>query len=255
MHPRLPKHIHPKEEPQTSHPWLSLARRTLLCPRHAGPGAAPLPGRHSGAFPPAPLPEKGKKQPKFFQAVVMKPQLGDRHFPGPEQPLRPGQQRRGAARTRIMGGGLRFLGHGCAPDPIPVRFGPSPDPGEGAGGMWRVFMAPGLFTAELGSGSGFPPPPRQPRTEAALDGIKTFLAFPGKGFPKTRCWRVNFNSQPCRMGQPCPPRAPRPPLGARRGHWGPRSCSPLLPDPVGSGYGVEIPNGARGSELVLLGGW
>ena len=41
-------------------------------------------------------------------------------------------------------------------------------------------MAPGLFTVEPGSGSGFP---KQPRTGAALAGIETFLSFPGKGFP------------------------------------------------------------------------
>lgn len=41
-------------------------------------------------------------------------------------------------------------------------------------------MAPGLLTVEWGSGRGFP---KQPRTSAALAGIKTFLSFPGKGFP------------------------------------------------------------------------
>lgn len=41
-------------------------------------------------------------------------------------------------------------------------------------------MALGLFTAEPGSGCGFP---EQPRTDTALAGIKTFLSFPGKGFP------------------------------------------------------------------------
>lgn len=183
MHPRLPIHIHPKEEPQNSQPWLLLAQETLLWPCHLAPALPRWPRGCSPAwqarrgFSSCSSPREGKKQPKFFQAVVMKPQRGDRHFPGPEQPLRPGQQRRGAA---AHGGGLHFGERGCTPSPIPVRFGPSPDPGEGAGGMRRAFMAPGLFTAELGSGSGFP---RQPRTEAALDGIKTFLAFPGKGFP------------------------------------------------------------------------
>lgn len=41
-------------------------------------------------------------------------------------------------------------------------------------------MAPGLFTVEPGSGSGFL---EQPCTGAALARIKTFLSFPGKGFP------------------------------------------------------------------------
>lgn len=41
-------------------------------------------------------------------------------------------------------------------------------------------MAPGLLTVERSSGGGLP---KQPHTSAGLAGIKTFLSFPGKGFP------------------------------------------------------------------------
>lgn len=74
---------------------------------------------------------------------------------------------------------------GTAAPPSPSRCfsGPHLIPGRGpeecVGFLWPPACLQQSWALAAGS-----PPPRQPRTEAALDGIKTFLAFPGKGFPK-----------------------------------------------------------------------
>lgn len=216
MHPRLPKHIHPKEEPQTSHPWLSLARRTPLCPRHAGPGAASLPGGHSGAFPPAPLPEKGKKQPKFFQAVVMKPQLGDRHFPGPEQPLRPGQQRRGAARTRIEGGGCVFWGTAAPLTPSRCVSGPHLIPGRGLEECGGFLWPPACLQQSWALAAGSPPLPGSPAPRLLWTGSRHSWHSRERASQKPAAGGLILTASPAGWASRVPPEPP----GHLLGHGG-----------------------------------
>lgn len=145
-----------------------------LCPRLAQPCHVGSPGLLRLLFFPA-----GKKTPlKFFQATVTKPQHSDRHFPGPEQPPVLPSSRRVAPRDPDTCLAAVVWGNTNA---SPACFRPSLDPRKrGIGGIRGVFMASGLFTAKTVSGSGFP---KQPHTGAALARIKTFLSFPGKGFP------------------------------------------------------------------------
>lgn len=148
-----------------------------LCPGLAQPCHVGLPA--SRTSPPALLPSRKKKTPlKFFQATVTKPQPSDRHFPGSEQPPVLPSSCPVAPRDPSMCQAAVVLGTPLHPLYV---SGPHLIPGKGGleefmEFLWLLACLQGRLSLAVGS-------PNSPIPGAALARIKTFLSFPGKGFP------------------------------------------------------------------------